>query len=1264
MSLTHWLRPLAARLTRKAQRDRDRRPPRRPAFRPRVEGLEERATPAVFTVTAAADSGSGSLRQALLDANDTTETDTIEFAIPGAGPHTIRPESLLPEIRNSVEINGYSQPGAYRGPFGAGTRNILIELDGSLIPASQRGLFAGVLHITACGSTVTGLVINRFNGFNGIQITGGGNNHIQGNYIGTNVAGTAPVFAPGQPPPDLAALTAGNPYGVHIDTSNGNLVGVDYAAGGPPDESQGNIISGTNWGVAIRNATNTVVAGNRLTGNFVGVGTNGTTGDRIERNNIFGNRHGVVLNGTGDPNAAPTTGAVVVRNTISFNIGTGIGVLNKTLNCTIGGLNPADGNTITFNGNDIPGRPKGPGIAVTNFLSPSTGIRILGNSIHDNYGLGIDLFTSAGLPAGLLPSDPAVTENDSAGHEGPNHYQNFPVLASATFIGDEGAGYGGRVSVTGTLPGTAPNTQYRIEFFYNNVYDAVYTPTPDPTGYGEGGAFLGAAVVATDATGRIATALDGPTVIGTDAQGNATFTFFTPDTILVPPEANCFAATATNLATGDTSEFSANLSLPLASAGATYFVTEGQSVTLQAQLVRNPGGNPLTYAWDLDNNDDFEDADEGINPTLTWEDLLQLGSIYADGPGGPISGVRVRVSDDAGNVYAPVVAENLSCSLLVVNAPPTVAVSGPPAAVPGQKLSFTLTACDPSPIDQAGTFTYAIDWDGDGTVDQTCTGPAQTQVTHTYTATGTFTPRVTATDKDGGASAPAGTTVTVTTLLAQGDDLFAGLGTNTLYLGFAFDSPAAGQIRVTGIDIFGPIPLGTFTVPGRLLVYGGPGADTFYIDAAPAGGATLDGRAGSDTYHASFGSLAGTVAVTDTGATGSDTLTVNGTSVADTLTKGAGFVRWQPAPAAAYQEVNFAGMEGQVTLNAGGGNDTIHDPDSGNFLILGGPGDDTIVIRDTTGPVTADGGDGSDTYLIYGGTLQGPVTITDTGATGTNSVTVYGTTGTDTIVQSGSQITVNGGATVTLGSGITSLTIDGGGGAGDTYTSTGNPAVTPTVSGVATAAVSGTAGDDRIQIKQGGSSGQVTVWVNGALAGTYSLFGHLVVRGLAGNDDIQADGNVAVPAWLYGDGGDDRLKGGAGHDVLLGGDGADLLVGGDGRDLLVGGTGADRIVGNADDDILIAGVYLFEDDATRLGAIMAEWTRTDKAAEERVINLRNGGGLNGTLKLDASTVFNDTDADVLTGSSGYDWFLFDSGRDRVTDLHDEAFTNDLDFING
>jgi hypothetical protein len=50
----------------------------------------------------------------------------------------------------------------------------------------------------------------------------------------------------------------------------------------------------------------------------------------------------------------------------------------------------------------------------------------------------------------------------------------------------------------------------------------------------------------------------------------------------------------------------------------------------------------------------------------------------------------------------------------------------------------------------------------------------------------------------------------------------------------------------------------------------------------------------------------------------------------------------------------------------------------------------------------------------------------------------------------------------------------------------------------------------------------------------------------------------------------------------------------------------------------------------------------------------------------AQTVFLDEDdsRNVLTGAAGNDWFFFDRDSDRVTDLRDEAFANDLDWILG
>ncbi|NUQ63575.1 MAG: hypothetical protein HUU20_13955 [Pirellulales bacterium] len=208
-----------------------------------------------------------------------------------------------------------------------------------------------------------------------------------------------------------------------------------------------------------------------------------------------------------------------------------------------------------------------------------------------------------------------------------------------------------------------------------------------------------------------------------------------------------------------------------------------------------------------------------------------------------------------------------------------------------------------------------------------------------------------------------------------------------------------------------------------------------------------------------------------------------------------------------------------------------------------------------------------------------------------------------------------------------------------------------------TLVVTGTWKDETIVFRPGLATAAVEAAVYGVPTGTFRPTGRLVAFGEDGADDIQVGGAILLSAWLYGGAGHDRLKGGAGHDVLLGGADDDLMVGGSGRDLLIGGFGADRIVGNADDDILIAGRTSHDTNPAALDAIMDEWTRTgaDATYEQRIalaLALLNSG-----------TVWSDGDVDILTGSAGLDWFWFDEpDRDRATDLRDEVFAHDLDFI--
>ena len=104
-----------------------------------------------------------------------------------------------------------------------------------------------------------------------------------------------------------------------------------------------------------------------------------------------------------------------------------------------------------------------------------------------------------------------------------------------------------------------------------------------------------------------------------------------------------------------------------------------------------------------------------------------------------------------------------------------------------------------------------------------------------------------------------------------------------------------------------------------------------------------------------------------------------------------------------------------------------------------------------------------------------------------------------------------------------------------------------------------------------------------------------------------------------------------------------------------------RIIGSADDDILIAGLTAYDTDRGALAALLGGWVDPTRTNQQRIAALKDPS-LRGGVYLGPATVGTDASADLLTGSAGMDWFFFDPDQDRVTDLHHEAFWNDLDFI--
>src|SRR5438045_7543360 len=75
------------------------------------ERLEDRSLFNAYAVSNTNDSGSGSLRQAIRDANAHLGADTISFNIGGGGLRTISPTSGLPSITDPVTIDATTQPG-------------------------------------------------------------------------------------------------------------------------------------------------------------------------------------------------------------------------------------------------------------------------------------------------------------------------------------------------------------------------------------------------------------------------------------------------------------------------------------------------------------------------------------------------------------------------------------------------------------------------------------------------------------------------------------------------------------------------------------------------------------------------------------------------------------------------------------------------------------------------------------------------------------------------------------------------------------------------------------------------------------------------------------------------------------------------------------------------------------------------------------------------------------------------------------------------
>ena len=222
------------------------------------------------------------------------------------------------------------------------------------------------------------------------------------------------------------------------------------------------------------------------------------TGNRVEGNSI-----GTTADGTGD--LGNVRGGVTLQNGPDFT--------------AVGGTLPGAANRIAHNGEN--------GVSVVDTSdvtgSDAEGNYILSNAIFDNGGLGID------LEGGTEDAD-GVTSNDTGDLDtGPNKLQNFPVKIRATRSNSTG-----RTTISGRL-NSNPAQDFLIQCFLTGEANA--------SDHGEGSRLLDTEFVSTDADGKVG------------------FTCDSPRSLLSQLPGQTVSATATNVLTADTSEFSKNVSV-------------------------------------------------------------------------------------------------------------------------------------------------------------------------------------------------------------------------------------------------------------------------------------------------------------------------------------------------------------------------------------------------------------------------------------------------------------------------------------------------------------------------------------------------------------------------------------------------------------------------------------------------------------------------------------------------------------------------------
>lgn len=434
-----------------------------------------------YVVTNTADAGSGSLRQAILNANAQQVTGgqvcaphAILFAIPGSGLHTIRPVSALPKFNIPITLDGYSQTGSSVNTLSEGSNAVItIELDGSLAGSTDAIVIgASIPGSSLCSgntSVISGLVINRFAGaalsmgeefcpVNGFCPVGGV--RIQGNFFGTDASG---MIGLGN------GIALGRPNLLFGRGSTNNIVGDEIAQLGgpnPPLAQTRNLISAAGGdGITIGSTRADARAeSHRIRNNIIGLSASGTValsnmgrGITVDLNSSNIAIHDNLISANLSDGVAIFDSPISVTSVVSNGIGVGVG--GVPLGNSGNGVLVAGSTTVAFVGARYRfsafgtasiSHNGGAGLFVDDLAQVDVNASMSGNG-----GLAIDL-----APIGVTPND------NGDGDSGPNELLNKPVLQSVIFDPSTSI-----TTITGVL-NAAPNSSYAINFYISSSCDA------------------------------------------------------------------------------------------------------------------------------------------------------------------------------------------------------------------------------------------------------------------------------------------------------------------------------------------------------------------------------------------------------------------------------------------------------------------------------------------------------------------------------------------------------------------------------------------------------------------------------------------------------------------------------------------------------------------------------------------------------------------------------------------------------------------------